>query len=326
MFENAFGGILRWYADHAWVGYPSHPEAAVRRLCGKLAPHLSDSDLDQLVDETVDSNKRWSHDQSAIVLRLGIRDSRRLKLWFLGCDDDANYEIRIGLKKAKDAAKKRKRRAERSSGRPGGRPPLDLSPEQMAARIKAQNAERARRCRASRKTPSPHKIEETGRGTVFSVTTIFSKENAGELIELIPDGGRLAGIGALFLRAEEEAADEPWFCVAIGMMLAGIPTAHDLGDDYRSALADAVYRDEETGGPYSAPVVVRAIREARRTMDDVPSVATFLKLCAKQRRWFQKRRDDINQLLEIRYQAEDHLEAIGLYTPTYDDPEEAVPF
>jgi hypothetical protein len=106
------------------------------------------------------------------------------------------------------------------------------------------------------------------------------------------------------------------------MMLAGIPTAHDLGDDYRSALADAVYRDEETGGPYSAPVVVRAIREARRTMDDVPSVATFLKLCAKQRKWFRKRRDDIDQLLEIRYEAEDYLEAMGLYTPTYDDEDE----
>jgi hypothetical protein len=154
---------------------------------------------------------------------------------------------------------------------------------------------------------------------------LFSPETAGELIELIPDGGCLAGIGAMFLRAEEEAADEAWFCVAIGLMLAGIPTAHDLGDDYRSALADAVYRDEETGGPYSAPVVVRAIREARRTMDDAPSVATFLKLCTKQRIWFRKRRDDSDQLLEIRYQAEDHLEAIGLYKPTYDD-EADVPF
>jgi hypothetical protein len=155
---------------------------------------------------------------------------------------------------------------------------------------------------------------------------LFSKENAGDLIELIPDGGRLAGIGALFLQAEEEPADEAWFCVAIGMMLAGIPTVHDLGDDYRSALADAVYRDEETGGPYSAPVVVRAIREARRTIDDAPSVATFLRLCAKQRRWFRKRRDDIDQLLEMRYQAEDHLEAIGLYASTYDDEEDEVPF
>jgi hypothetical protein len=154
---------------------------------------------------------------------------------------------------------------------------------------------------------------------------LFSPETAGVLIELIPDGGRLAEAGALFLYAEEAAADEAWFCVAIGMMLASIPTARDLGDDYRSALADAVYRDEATGGPYSAPVVVRAIREARRTLDDAPSVATLLRLCAKNRNWFRKRQDDIDQLLELRYQAEDHLEAIGLYTPTYDDAEDEVP-
>jgi hypothetical protein len=155
---------------------------------------------------------------------------------------------------------------------------------------------------------------------------LFGEENAGELIELIPDGSILASAGVLFLEAEEAVADEAWLHVAIGMMLAGIPSAASIADDYRCSLADSFYRDEETGGRYSAPVVVRAIREARRTMDDAPSVATFLKLCARQRGWFRKRRDDIDQLMEIRYQAEDHLEAIGLYTPTYDDVEDEPPF
>jgi hypothetical protein len=95
--------VLRWVADHAWMAYPSDPEGAVRRHCGQLAPWLKEDGLTELVADTADSNKRWSHDQSAAVLEIGVRDSRALSFRFLGCDDDPNYEIRTAAKKEKAA-------------------------------------------------------------------------------------------------------------------------------------------------------------------------------------------------------------------------------
>jgi hypothetical protein len=54
----------------------------------------------------------------------------------------------------KDREYQKEKRDENRSGRPRGRPRLELSPDEMAARVKVQNAERARRRRASRKNES----------------------------------------------------------------------------------------------------------------------------------------------------------------------------
>ncbi|WP_156438443.1 hypothetical protein [Bradyrhizobium valentinum] len=115
------------------------------------------------------SNKRWTSDQSAMVLEITVRDREALQLWFFGADDDPHFEQRIKLKRAKGAARARKCRAARSTGRKRGRPALELSPEEMAARIREQNAERQRRRRASRKNPS-RDIIDIGSVTDLSVT------------------------------------------------------------------------------------------------------------------------------------------------------------
>jgi hypothetical protein len=161
--------ILRWGADHAWLAGPDNPKRSVRRWCRKHAPWLTDAELEQIVRETETSNKRWTGDQSAAVLEIGVRDREALHLWFFGADDDPAYERRNARKREKAAARARKSRAARSTGRPRGRPALDLSPEEKAARIREQNAERQRRRRASCKKPS-RDIIDIGTVTHLSVT------------------------------------------------------------------------------------------------------------------------------------------------------------
>jgi hypothetical protein len=59
--------ILRWGADHAWLAAPTDQKRkrSVRNWCRRWEPRLSKTDQDQLVADTVNSNKRWTHDQSA---------------------------------------------------------------------------------------------------------------------------------------------------------------------------------------------------------------------------------------------------------------------
>jgi hypothetical protein len=140
--------ILAWCAIQAWLAYPSDPEAAVRRVCGGLAPYLKESGWIDLIAETKSANKRFSHDQSAMVLEISVRDCLAQGFRFLGCDDDPGYEARHKAKQARNAACQRKRRAARSTGRPCGRPRLDLSPEEMARR-RSQDADRKRAERAA---------------------------------------------------------------------------------------------------------------------------------------------------------------------------------
>jgi hypothetical protein len=162
--------ILALCACLAWDGYPSNPEAAARRICGGLAPHLKELELAELIAETRVTNRRFSHDQCAMVLEISVIDCLAQGFRFLGCDDDPDYQSRHKARRARNAACQRRRRAAKSSGRKGGRPRLDLSPEEKLARRRAQGAERAKRLRASRKTPSPDKIRITGEVTGFSVT------------------------------------------------------------------------------------------------------------------------------------------------------------
>jgi hypothetical protein len=86
--------ILAWIADMAWLASPANPRLWVRRWCRRLAPSLTDAEIDQFVADAATSNKNWSNDQSATVLELGVSDREQHELWFLGADDDPDYSVR----------------------------------------------------------------------------------------------------------------------------------------------------------------------------------------------------------------------------------------
>jgi hypothetical protein len=129
--------ILRWGADQAYLGSPANPERGVRRWCRCWDPKLTAKELDELVAYTRTSNKRWTHDQSAMVLGITIADSLALNLHFIGANDDPDFEVRGATKRAKEAKRARRSRAARSTGRKPGRPALDLTPEERKARRNA---------------------------------------------------------------------------------------------------------------------------------------------------------------------------------------------
>jgi hypothetical protein len=142
------------------------------------------------------------------------------------------------------------------------------------------------------------------------------RDTAVERCQLIPQDPELYVVSKLFEEAECKPAPETWFHIAIGLMLQSLPAAATVSDTYRCGLADSVYRDPEIWGRYSpgfsAPVVVRSIREARRQSSDLPpSPGTFLAMCSKHRDQFRRWRADIDTLVEIRQNAEDVLIALG---------------
>jgi hypothetical protein len=211
--------ILRWVADHAWLAYPADPKGAVRRHCGPLAPSLKEEELDELITATVDSNKRWSHDQSATVLEISMGDSRALNLRFLGCDDDPTFERRLKEKRAKKAASARARRAARRTGDGRGRPGLTSEEKQarkaakgivsrelwLAANSKSRtepwktlNMSKSKYYRLGLQDPavrqvwsenaSPDKLRKTGKATQFNADLSHAKT--------VPPTGSGSGTGA----------------------------------------------------------------------------------------------------------------------------------
>jgi hypothetical protein len=146
--------ILRWSADHAYLADPANPERSVRRWCRKVAPWLKPAELDAIVAYTKTSNKRWSDDESALTLEVSLADRDRLHLRFIGANDDLNFARRRDAQHEKDAGYARTYRAKHSSGRPRGRPRLELSPEEIAVR-KAQDADRKRAERAAKCSGRP---------------------------------------------------------------------------------------------------------------------------------------------------------------------------
>jgi hypothetical protein len=184
--------VIAWGAVMAWLAAETDQkrELSVRRWIRCWWPRIKDAELDQIVADTVVANKRWSNDECAIVLEVGVLD-RPISLQFIGADNDHHYEIRNGIRRAKAAARARKCRAARSTGRPPGRPALQLAEEDRIARRRAQDAERKRakqaaECsgrprgrpkseNASAKTPSRHLSNNIGsvtelKRTDFSVT------------------------------------------------------------------------------------------------------------------------------------------------------------
>jgi hypothetical protein len=149
---------------------------------------------------------------------------------------------------------------------------------------------------------------------------LFEPSKAASLLGVIPPGHRLAEAGLRFLQAEEVSAPEAWVHLAIGMMLQSQPNPISFdGDAYRCTVVDGLYADPEVWGRYgpgfSAAVVVRTIRQIRGDYVELPPPGRFINLCVEQRRWFRERHEDIGTLMDLRYQAEDALEAINPQHP-----------
>jgi hypothetical protein len=139
--------ILQWGADQAYLASPTNPSRYVRLWCRTWNPRLTRLELDKIVAYTAGHNKRYTPDQSAMVLEVGVRDREALRLWFFGANDDPDYEYRNKAKKAKAAARACKYRALHSTGAKRGRPALKLSEEE---RIDHERVQRANRSQAHR--------------------------------------------------------------------------------------------------------------------------------------------------------------------------------
>lgn len=117
--------VLEWGADHAWCSRPSNRAQAVREWYGIMAPGASEAQIEAMLKALKKGvrNLKWTADQSAMVLELSLDRCRELKLQkFLGADDDINYDRRRGIAGKGGAARSRKYRAKKSTGRPRGRP------------------------------------------------------------------------------------------------------------------------------------------------------------------------------------------------------------
>jgi hypothetical protein len=93
-------------------------------------------------------------------------------------------------------------------------------------------------------------------------------------------------------------------------MLDSVPGAQHISDAFRHGVVDSMFDDPEVWAGYSpgfsAPVIVRAVREARR-QGGLPAPGNFLALCTRHRSWFQHAQARMHDLLEIRQNAEDIL-------------------
>jgi hypothetical protein len=97
-------------------------------------------------------------------------------------------------------------------------------------------------------------------------------------------------------------------------MLDSVPGAQHISDAFRHGVVDSMFDDPEVWAGYSpgfsAPVIVRAVREARR-QGGLPAPGNFLALCTRHRSWFQHAQARMHDLLEIRQNAEDILIKLG---------------
>jgi len=157
----------------AWDGYPSDPEAAVRRICGGLAPYLKEHELAALIESTRAANRRFSPDQCAMVIEISVTDCLARGYRFLGADNDPDYVDRDKAKRARNAACKRKSRAAKRSGRPRGRPKSEGIPAWQAAGFGSERsyyrhkAKGTAAAQSGSKNASPYKLRETREVTEF---------------------------------------------------------------------------------------------------------------------------------------------------------------
>jgi hypothetical protein len=77
---------------------------SVRRWCRRWRPRLTSPEPDEIVAATRKRNKRWSYDQSAAVLEIGVGDREYHRFRFFGASNDPDYERRSEIKREKNAA------------------------------------------------------------------------------------------------------------------------------------------------------------------------------------------------------------------------------
>jgi hypothetical protein len=119
----------------------------------RWAPWMPSGESEALVTMILAKPRKYTPKRLGELLRLTEAERVQLRITTIR-SFDSTPETMAANAKRKDRERKVASRADNKSERPRGRPRLELSPEQMAARIKEQNAERARRCRASRKNAS----------------------------------------------------------------------------------------------------------------------------------------------------------------------------
>ncbi|MET4788261.1 hypothetical protein ABIF64_000439 [Bradyrhizobium japonicum] len=153
-----------------------------------------------------------------------------------------------------------------------------------------------------------------------------NRDGARFLFDLIPDQTEVLNkADSLFHAAEHEPAPVDWIAAAINLMLAGFPNAKTVSEHYVSGIVDAAMDDEEVWQGYapgfSTPVVVRTIREVKRSCTFVPAHAEFIELLQKHRQWFRSRQWDLLRLSDLRDRAEAILIGLGEVRFEFDDEE-----
>jgi hypothetical protein len=119
----------------------------------RWAPLMPSNESEALIDMILAAPRKYTPKRLGELLRLTEAERDQECITTIRAFDSTPESMAANAKR-KDRERKVAARAENKSERPRGRPRLELSPEEMAVRIKAQNAERARRRRASRKNAS----------------------------------------------------------------------------------------------------------------------------------------------------------------------------
>ena len=73
---------------NAWNGCCRISVACRQLLDNAHEGRLTVEELDQIVFETEQRDRRWTHNQSATVLEISVGDREDLSLWFCGANDD----------------------------------------------------------------------------------------------------------------------------------------------------------------------------------------------------------------------------------------------
>jgi hypothetical protein len=149
-----------------------------------------------------------------------------------------------------------------------------------------------------------------------------NRDNARFMFDLIPDQNDVLDKAMeLFDAAEHEPAPIDWLQASVNLMLAGYPNAKNVSEHYAAGIVDAVMDDPEVWQGYkpgfSCPVVVRVIREVKRSSKFVPAHAEFLELCQNHRKQFRRWQIDLRFLHNLRDAAEAILMNLG--EVRYDD-------
>ena len=114
-------------------------------------------------------------------------------------------------------------------------------------------------------------------------------------LAVLPDKRWFEQAAQLFDDAVRKSAPEPLYHLALGTMLASIPSAKNVAPAYQFAVVDMLLHDHDAWEKgcepgFSAPVLVSAIREARRSdeKDFVPGAAKILNCCLSNRKRFRQ--------------------------------------